>query len=227
MPGHLESTMSIEPQDKVTGKNQPPSYTPPPPLHVSWDFRCLESFRARQEGSSIAVELGQFLPGKSGGGKINLVLLSDPARVRESWWEANVDVSVKSLPESMRQGWSWSEDNIDRAGGQLIVKMSDLDQIQQEAGWCCGRRYKLVDRAEDPQWEAVVWIYAKDLQSLSCVKVNDLLYEKAYATWATNENNRLAYLFHRRSPHLNFNAIYDEMPLTGWWPWPRADEFCL
>lgn len=219
--------MSIEPQDKVTGKNQPPSYTPPSPLHVSWDFRCLESFRARQEGSSIAVELGQFLPGKFGGGKINLVFLSDPARVRESWWEANVDVSVKSLPESMRQGWSWSEDNIDRAGGQLIVKMSDLDQIQQEAGWCCGRRYKLVDRAEDPQWEAVVWIYAKDLQSLSCVKVNDLLYEKAYATWATNENNCLAYLFHRRSPLLNFNAIYDEMPLTGWWPWPRTDEFSL
>ncbi|CAG9975125.1 unnamed protein product [Clonostachys byssicola] len=215
--------MSTEPQEKVTGKDQPPSYISPPPLEVTWDFRCLESLRARQEGSSIAVELGQFLPGKFGGGKINFAMISNPAVVRESWWEASVDVSVKSLPKSMREGWSWSEDNIDRAGGQLIIKSTDLNQVIQQAGWRCGRRYKLVDRAEDPQWEAVVWIYAKDLQSLSCVKLEQLPHEKATATWATNENNRLAYVFHRKSTHLNFNAIYDEMPLTGWWPWPRAD----
>ncbi|VUC29955.1 unnamed protein product [Clonostachys rosea] len=193
MFGQLKPNKSAQTQGKVTTEDEPPSYTPPRTHQVLWDFQCLESVRARQEGSPNEAKIGEFLPGKFGGGKINFIFTSNPASVKESWWEANVDISVKSLPESMRQGWSWSKNNIDRAGGQLIIKTSELPQYHQTTGWCCGRRYKLVDEGEDPQWEAVVWIYAKDLPSLSCVKVDRLIPDNVYLTWATNGNKRLAY----------------------------------
>ena len=34
----------------------------------------------------------------------------------------------------------------------------------------------------------------------------------------------IIYNYRKDKPEESFNAIYDNMPLEGWWPWPRIGQ---
>lgn len=42
-----------------------------------------------------------------------------------------------------------------------------------------------------------------------------------YCASAWNEMGRSIYKYDYRRPDDNYNCIYDDKPLRGWWPWPN------
>lgn len=61
---------------------------------------------------------------------------------------------------------------------------------------------------------------ARELSVLSAFRIEDLE-NNMFVAGAKNERRRVVYFFDARDPESNFNVIYDDMPLEGWWPWPK------
>ncbi|KXJ89898.1 hypothetical protein Micbo1qcDRAFT_177086 [Microdochium bolleyi] len=90
--------------------------------------------------------------------------------------------------------------------------------------------------------EIPAWVFAYDLATLSGFKpVRDLTREHILSASAeerfgddgdSNDDNDeedigeetdIFYWYSRSDPASSFNTFYDDMPLTGWWPWPRQE----
>ena len=62
------------------------------------------------------------------------------------------------------------------------------------------------------------------LAALSGFRVDMLSKEHVHKAHAWNAQKQLVYLFECNWPGYCYNAIYDDMPLRGWWPWPTLAE---
>ncbi|WYZ36047.1 hypothetical protein EsH8_X_000694 [Colletotrichum jinshuiense] len=137
-------------------------------------------------------------------------------------WSASLHVKVKDLPRLMREGFHWTLVNFHREASFFNKNISEPPLRQ--SGWSCSRTYYLSDLDEDdPQWTAKLMVCARERQVLTRFRLVELRPELVFYTLAWNPECReqFYYTFDRHDPEKNFNAIYDDMPLEGWWPWPK------
>jgi len=86
------------------------------------------------------------------------------------------------------------------------------------------RRYLLADLAGGAQWTASLFVFARQTQVLSRFHVSDLSQDMVYCAWAENKRGEHIYLYDASAPEHSYNTIYDDMPMSGWWPWPKPKE---
>lgn len=140
-------------------------------------------------------------------------------------WEARLEIRAKSVPNLMRQGFFWGLDNVKMEEGYFVIGKKQIPAMAKAdtTGWNCARMYALTDLADDPQWIAEIWVFARKLQTLSTFRLSMLSPSQISGVTAGDGMGGQVYNYLAFHPELTFNAIYDDMPLEGWWPWPKAN----
>ncbi|KAK4155233.1 hypothetical protein C8A00DRAFT_31942 [Chaetomidium leptoderma] len=82
------------------------------------------------------------------------------------------------------------------------------------------------DRAPVQQASLYTWsnFFSHSPVLLSRFRVQNLSRENVYRAYAFNADMHVVYAFEYHRPSYCYNCIYDDMPLQGWWPWPRPRE---
>lgn len=64
-------------------------------------------------------------------------------------------------------------------------------------------------------------VLCPDIKSATQFNFRDLKFDQFSACCAMNQGGKDVYNFERETEMDDVNTIYDEMPLEGWWPWPK------
>ncbi|KAF9872230.1 aldehyde dehydrogenase (NAD+) [Colletotrichum karsti] len=131
-------------------------------------------------------------------------------------WEARLEVKAKDMPRLMREGFHWTTANCHR---ESTYVNNEIEAGPREEGWKCARYYFLSDLGKDPYWTAMLVVLARDIQTLAQFRIDTLRPDMVYTVIGSNAKSQWIYRFDTLDPSQNFNAIYDDMPLEGWWPW--------
>lgn len=65
-------------------------------------------------------------------------------------------------------------------------------------------------------------VAAREMSDLSGFRIHNMTINNVVSTKAFTKDKEQIYHFDRFCPQKNLNVIYDDMPLQGWWPWPKA-----
>ncbi|KAK4152177.1 hypothetical protein C8A00DRAFT_35146 [Chaetomidium leptoderma] len=135
-------------------------------------------------------------------------------------WAAGLVVKCRDVPRLMREGFFWSAENILPEEGYMshstIPAWSNI-------GFDHERVWSLADKSngETPLWVAQLEVLSHSVTILSGFQVHNLSRKNVHRAHAWNAEKQLVYRFEYHSPRDCYNCIYDDMPLQGWWPWPR------
>ncbi|KAF6829124.1 hypothetical protein CPLU01_08137 [Colletotrichum plurivorum] len=124
----------------------------------------------------------------------------------------------------MREGFFWNEDNV-------IPERSYIDNSHDHHmeghDLHCKRVWTLVDLSPEHLWHTELTVWGPDIQTLARFRVSDLQTYIVYSAMvkapreACNTHRRTIYLYDENRPERCINTIYDDLPLEGWWPWPK------
>lgn len=147
---------------------------------------------------------------------------------RDRDWEADLSVHSTDIVGLMKDGFHWSEANVQHEGGFFVIDEPCIPQRYRERGLNCVRGIRLAHKPEhgEAQWIASLWIYARKVSVLARFRVHELSTDKIHTATAWNLDDRCIYSYHVLYPENNFNAILDDQPLEGWWPWPKKEQAC-
>ncbi|KAK4041922.1 hypothetical protein C8A01DRAFT_34029 [Parachaetomium inaequale] len=140
-------------------------------------------------------------------------------------WAAVLMVKTSDVPRLMREGFFWSAENVLPEEGYLS---SETRREWRDVGFRLTRTWILVDKSnhEDgaPGWVAHLEVMSSFREVLAGFRVQSLSRENVYAARAWNRLRQEIYGYDCRWPgRYNYNCIYDDKPLRGWWPWPREE----
>ncbi|PNY25074.1 Uncharacterized protein TCAP_04999 [Tolypocladium capitatum] len=141
-------------------------------------------------------------------------------------WEARLEVHTKDIFRLMKQGFYFTEANVRKRKGYFVLDENSIAAHASNCGWSRARVYHLTDRPEDGnrQWIAVLRVYARELSVLSDFRVRYLSADKLHITRAYNQKGQVIYDYDVKHPRESFNAVYNNRPLGGWWPWPKESR---
>ncbi|KAK7932651.1 hypothetical protein PG985_003363 [Apiospora marii] len=132
------------------------------------------------------------------------------------WW-AEMFIRCDVVPQLMREGLHWTDKNIMREEGHF-----DFGPIPYPWG-PIARTYYLRDLDHaPPRWTASMQVHAHRVAPLSRFRPGRLTPERHLtAALARAPNGAAIYSWCSWAPDEAYNALYDDMPLEGWWPWPK------
>ncbi|KAK3304192.1 uncharacterized protein B0T15DRAFT_535761 [Chaetomium strumarium] len=137
-------------------------------------------------------------------------------------WVATLNAKCEDLPRLMREGFFCSADNVVPERGYMS---SSIEPEWTAKGYHHARKLILVDKTcspdETPRWAASLEVVATSVELLSKFRVENLSPENVLSAYAWNTRGQDCYSHHRQFPDFNYNCIYDDKPLAGWWPWPK------
>lgn len=138
-------------------------------------------------------------------------------------WRGGLYVDTKDVLRLMRQGFYWTMSNVVLEEG--FVGPNEIDPfLGKDEGTFC-RHYFLTDLSEEPQWTAWLILSPReseaDLFALLKVKLESLSPDLITEVFANNPHGGLIYYYAFNEPEANFNCVYGNMPMDGWWPWPK------
>ncbi|KAI1124550.1 hypothetical protein F5Y10DRAFT_284967 [Nemania abortiva] len=140
-------------------------------------------------------------------------------------WAAVLMVKCRDVPCLMREGFYWDGANVIREEGYIDCDFTYALCRQDGKRWAGTRHYFLKDLQQPLRWVATIQVFALNPRTIYQFDLNQLSRERSMQ-WATaihQSSEHLIYHWHHCSPAERFNAIYDNMPMEGWWPWPRKN----
>jgi hypothetical protein len=140
-------------------------------------------------------------------------------------WFGLIAIRATDIPRLMREGLHWTESNLDREAGSIFLpaQVGKDDTLTPRIE--CARYYEFRDiERKVPLWTAGMRVYFLDGDDVPSFKFRDLSLDQIAMCGAMNQEGRIVYAFGRENKSLKVNAIYDDMPLEGWWPWPKRSE---
>lgn len=148
----------------------------------------------------------------------------EPKAEKPTPWAAFLAVTTSDAARLMREGFHWDEHNV---MPELSFINHNNDKTQAQAGFRYKRIWDLADRGPERLWRARLVVYGRDTPTLARFRISHV--EPRGVTRAfvrsprdrCDEHRGLVYYFSVERPELNVNAMYDDMPLEGWWPWPK------
>ncbi|CAH0045412.1 unnamed protein product [Clonostachys solani] len=159
------------------------------------------------------------------GGTLSMTMRPATRAKRLATWQAEMEFYVKDMASLMLNGLHWSEANVEKAGGCILVPSDKMPNLPRSLGWLFGRRYVLKDLGDDPKWRATLWFYGRDCAELSRMKLDDLSVELIQRAKATAPGLGEVYKFDLvQGNKYNSNELYGCRPLEGWWPWPKEEQ---
>ncbi|KAI8948975.1 hypothetical protein F4801DRAFT_603827 [Xylaria longipes] len=128
-----------------------------------------------------------------------------------------------NVPRLMREGLYWDDENVVREEGYLD---KDFTNSYRNNGknWSGTRHYFLKDLRKPPLWTATIKVFALSNETLHRFDLNQLSPDNMQYARATNLSRQNIYYWEYGSPEKCFNAIYDDLPMEGWWPWPKGNQ---
>lgn len=153
---------------------------------------------------------------ESGAGVIELRMMPTKRIAKE--WVAFPGVEREDVPRLMREGFFWSAENVLPAGGYMSKPGPDFTAL----GFCHERTWAIAEKPYDgaPQWRGKVKVMSHLLETLINFRIQDLSVKNVFI-YAWNGAGRQTYNYDYEDPIHNYNCIYDNKPLKGWWPWPK------
>ncbi|KAK5991538.1 hypothetical protein PT974_09822 [Cladobotryum mycophilum] len=140
-------------------------------------------------------------------------------------WEARLEVRANDVPLLMRQGFHWSAANVCEEESYFLTTRLDLQlSVEESRNWKVGRIYTVVDLQKPPQWTARLVVFAQKVSVLSAFRIQMLSPDKTISAFARNSDENLIYEYYYHHPTCNYNSIYDDKLLGGWWPRPKKQE---
>lgn len=139
-------------------------------------------------------------------------------------WQAFVKIQADDLGRVMREGLHWTEANLDREAGYIDYNPQSSISSLIPPFITCARVFVFRDLAREPQWTAKMTVLCRDLPSLSLFRFSDLTVDHIAFCTAKDADGKMVYMFGRVGGCFNMNTLYDDMPLEGWWPWPKRAE---
>ncbi|KAI1359289.1 hypothetical protein F5Y08DRAFT_344855 [Xylaria arbuscula] len=128
---------------------------------------------------------------------------------------------VLKQPRLMREGFHWDTSNVIREEGYFD---KDFYEWRDRKQWSSCRHYFLRDLKEPPLWIATMRFVAVSDVIISVFNLNELSRANIRLASAYNQSGQLIYHYHHENTFRRCNTIYDDMPMEGWWPWPRVHE---
>lgn len=143
-----------------------------------------------------------------------------------------MDVITMDLPRLMREGFHWTEGNVDRSRGYFS---SDIPPWERSNYGAVSSRVFCIlyhpgafeeegkdDQNTDLDWVVKLVVYGQAGADLPSFRLSHLSPDNIYCADAFTIVKRLVYKYDAPYPESSLNAIYDDMPMEGWWPWPKG-----
>ncbi|KAE9578273.1 hypothetical protein CGCF415_v012562 [Colletotrichum fructicola] len=153
-----------------------------------------------------------------------------PQTGTEPRMQVRLCVKTTDLKRLMREGFFWATENFNFKATytHTFDPRKEPKQLAQ-MGWTCARNFFLSDLEDDPFWTAKMSVYARDRVTLDSFAVTGLSRKnmsgaRAWAKDGTSGYVEDLYKWVCGSPESSYNKIYGNLPLDGWWPWPKADD---
>ncbi|KAI1322383.1 hypothetical protein F5Y16DRAFT_415993 [Xylariaceae sp. FL0255] len=143
-------------------------------------------------------------------------------------WFAVMEVKCYDISRLMREGIHWGAANIVREEG--FMEENDTGLLHDSGRKFAGKRiYFLRHLQQQPLWCARVEVYGLEWATLPrfdfCLELSRERVQcaKGYSFHPVSKKRNFVYSYEFGRPACCYNAIYDDMPLEGWWPWPRKE----
>lgn len=226
-------TPSLPESSKMTKAGSQESATESPSPHPPTLQELSKAFNLRQE-SRLSKEMGDFICNIYFAYSSNTI---NGVKHGRDTWTASLMVFAPDVPRLMREGFYWSSKNIVpefNAVGTLCKWQAH--DYPDNSGRVFGvpknrktlydnRRYLLTDLSKECRWTACLTVSSacNHLHVLSNFRPEELTRQNLDLCIAFN-NNTLIYNYTPFIPRTAINAIYDDMPLEGRWPWPKQKK---
>ncbi|KAI0550757.1 hypothetical protein F4679DRAFT_583128 [Xylaria curta] len=136
-------------------------------------------------------------------------------------WIAVLMVKSHDVPRLMREGFYWDSANVIREEGYIDQDFTVAGYRQDRKYWSGTRHYFLKDLQQPPCWIAPIEVFALNSTTLYQFDLSRSSRENTQWAAAINQSGHQIYHWHYRFPGSWFNVAYDNMPVEGWWPWPK------
>ncbi|KAI1192709.1 hypothetical protein F5X97DRAFT_337349 [Nemania serpens] len=206
--------------------------TPPPPYEISTPNH--ENQQSPAPNGDIQQQQGPATNGACSREDtqlqaIKFLFCPDPSICWTSQdWGAILFVKCSDVPRLMREGLYWDAENIITEDGYVQRNLDRGNGIyphpHDEKPWDGVRYYFLRDLQQPPRWTASIEVYSSSYETLHHFDFSQLSREKIRSGEALNQSRELIYEYYHGQPQQCYNAIYDNMPMEGQWPWPRKDD---
>ncbi|EQL02063.1 hypothetical protein G6O67_005617 [Ophiocordyceps sinensis] len=190
----------------------------PPPSYVA--------VTDSEKKSETAASSGKALDEKNTPVNLQIIFLPDTncTSSLDLDWEAYLYVQSRDIAGLMKEGFHFSEANVQHDRGFFILDKASIPENAKRNGWNCIRFYHLTHKPEhgDVQWIATLYVLARDISVLSNFRLQQISADKIRSTNAWNLKRQLIYGYDAKYVEQRFNAILDDQPLEGCWPsWPK------
>jgi hypothetical protein len=143
---------------------------------------------------------------------------------RQGKWEVVLRVWARNIPRLMRAGFNWTEANIQHEKGYVKLNhVSWFSWYRLYYGIKHMRLLHLKDMSPDREWFATLTLFAADFNTISDFHVGWLSQQNTAYVKVDDHKGDLVYLWDVYTG-AKLNTIYPNMPLKGWWPWPKEED---
>ncbi|KAK5636471.1 hypothetical protein RRF57_012183 [Xylaria bambusicola] len=158
---------------------------------------------------------------------------SRPHSLRCQNWVAVLEVKCFDVPRLMREGFHWNASNVINEDGYIeFGKKWPVVKLWTSTS---KRWYFLADNHQPRCWIASLMVEASDVSILYGFNLSLLSPEIVSSASALNQDHQEIYGYEARTlpaklcnatktPMWAFNMIYGDMPMEGFWPWPRKEH---
>ncbi|KAI1075836.1 hypothetical protein F5B20DRAFT_584799 [Whalleya microplaca] len=172
---------------------------------------------------------GRFYHNEPGPPSIMFIFTPEPGTVRPGQqWVGQMNIKCRDVPLLMREGFHWTMANVIREEGFMELSrlrgMPDGLPGRPNMGGAVTRNWFLRDLQQPSRWTACIQVHSPTLGTASTFELENLTLDLIKVVIAWGLSRRLVYYFNKLRPEMNFNTIYDGMPLEGRWPWPKREQ---
>ncbi|KAI1186065.1 hypothetical protein F5B17DRAFT_441350 [Nemania serpens] len=202
---------------------RPPQYEGSAPNRENKPFRIPNGDNQQQPGPAVN---GTRFREDTQHQTIKFIFCPDPSICWTAQdWGAILHIKCSDVPRLMREGLYWDTDNIITEDGyvQRVPDLLSSNFQRVQKAWVGIRYYFLTDLQQPPRWTASIEVYLLSYETLHSFDVSQLSRDKIRFGEALNQSRELIYEYYHDRPQLCHNAIYNNMPMEGQWPWPRRD----
>ncbi|KAG9256838.1 uncharacterized protein F5Z01DRAFT_490191 [Emericellopsis atlantica] len=129
-------------------------------------------------------------------------------------WRATLFVWAENIPRLMRHGFHWSPANVHSGAGSMdLRKLTPLLLLRR-----CRHMRRYVVNGHG--WQGYLCIYAVKESTITDFDLEWIKKDTVQEVVAYNWKREKVYQARPQLGHC-FNAVYGQMRLQGWWPWPK------
>ncbi|PHH80635.1 hypothetical protein CDD80_638 [Ophiocordyceps camponoti-rufipedis] len=136
-------------------------------------------------------------------------------------WSALLQIYTSDVLYLMTNGLFVTTDNV-RESKSYFLQSDAINESNRQRGYTQGRKYYLESNGLfGSRWHGSLKVFAGDFRTLSSFRIGYLSVDLIRSASAWNKDGNQIYAYESVYPDQAWNAVYDDRPVKGLWPWPR------